>query len=128
MKTKNEFLVETDILVEHLTRNSPNEVSKLELAMTKGVCFTSVITASELYFNCESEEEKMAVDSVVYALKVLGIHPRYSLNISEFFNKVASARDALVCSVAKNNRLPILTNDVERFRSSGILTISPKEL
>lgn len=128
MNTKQEFLIETDIIVEHLTQGNLSEKSILELAMLKGVTFTSVITASELYFNCRDQKEKKAVDSVLYALNVLGIHPRYSLNISEFFDKVATARDALICSLAKNNKLPILTNDIERFRNSGLKIISPKEL
>lgn len=128
MKTKQEFLIETDIFVEHLTQNNLSEHSILELAMISGSCFTSVITASELYYNCRNFEEKKAVDSVLFALNVLGIHSRYSLNISEFFDKVATARDALMCSLAKNNKLPILTYEVERFRKSGIKIISPIEL
>ncbi|MBI3123351.1 MAG: PIN domain-containing protein [Ignavibacteriales bacterium] len=128
MKTQAEFLIETDILVEHLTQHDLSGPSVLELAMTQGICFTSVIAASELYFNCKDENQKEAVNSVLYAINVLGIHQRYCLNISEFFNKVASVRDALVCALAKNNKLPILTNDIERFRNSGIKVISPKEL
>lgn len=128
MKTQAEFLIETDIFVEHLTQKDLSSPSFLELAMTQGICFTSVITASELYFNCKDEKQKEAVNSVLYAINVLGIHQRYSLNISDFFNKVASVRDALMCTLAKNNKLPILTNDIERFRNSGIKVISPKEL
>jgi len=128
MKTKSEFLIETDIIVDHLTQKDLSCPSILEIAMTQGVCFTSVITASELYFIAKDEFRKEAVDSVLYALNVLGIHPRYSLNISEFFNKVASTRDALVCSLAKNNKLPILTGEIERFKNSGIKLITPKEL
>lgn len=128
MKTQAEFLIETDILVEHLTQQDLSSPSVLELAMTQGICFTSVITASELYFNSKDEKQKEAVNSVLYAINVLGIHQRYSLNITDFFNKVATVRDALVCVLAKSNKLPILTNDIERFRNSGIKVISPKEL
>lgn len=128
MKSKKEFLIETDIIVEHLTQDNLSELSSLELAMLNGVCFTSVLTASELYYNCKDTEEKKAVDSVLYALNILGIHPRYSLNISDFFDKVATVRDALLCSLAKNNRLPILTNDIERFNKSELEIISPLAL
>jgi len=128
MILKNEFLVDTDILVSHLTQNNSSEPSDLEFAMTKGACFISVITASELYFNCKDDEEKEAVDSVIHALNVLGIHSRYSLNIYDFFNKVATVRDAIMCSLAKNNKLPILTYNIERFRNSGIDIVSPLEL
>ena len=45
-----------------------------------------------------------------------------------FFNKVATARDALFCSVAKNNKLPIFTKEIERYKNSGMKIITPKEL
>ena len=128
MKNKIEFLVETDIIIEHLTSDGQNENSTLELAMASGICFTSVITASELFFTYHQESEREFVNGVLCALKVLGIHPRYSLNISDFFNKVATTRDALVCSLAKNNKLPILTGDLARFKTSGITVISPTQL
>ncbi|MEW6654385.1 MAG: PIN domain-containing protein [Bacteroidota bacterium] len=128
MIDKQEFLVETDIIIDHLMQSDLAAPSALEAAMVNGVCFTSVITASELYFNCREVEEKNAVDSVLRALNVLGIHSRYSLNISDFFDKVATVRDALMCSLAKNNKLPILTNNFERFRRSGIEIISPNQL
>jgi predicted nucleic acid-binding protein len=128
MKNKTEFLVETDIILNHFTQEDTSVISDLELAMSSGNCFTSVITASELYFLYNQENERLIIDSVIYALKVLGIHPRYCLNISEFFNKVATTRDALICSLAKNNKLPILTNDVSRFIKSGIKIISPNQL
>ncbi|PKL82521.1 MAG: hypothetical protein CVV24_09615 [Ignavibacteriae bacterium HGW-Ignavibacteriae-3] len=128
MPGKIEYLVDTDILVDHLTLKRTEELSDLEFAMKSGMCFTSAINASELYFAVGNPEENMAVDSLTRALKILGIHPRYSLTITDFFNKVATARDALFCSVAKNNKLPIYTREVERYAESGIKIISPKEL
>ncbi|MCL4550979.1 MAG: PIN domain-containing protein [Bacteroidetes bacterium] len=128
MTDKIEFLVETDILVDHLIHDDFSKLSDLELAMTKGICFTTVINSSEMYFHSSTEKEKHAVDGVMRAVKVLGIHPRYSLNISEFFNKVASTRDAMICSLAKINKLPILTAQISKYKDSGIKIISPKEL
>ncbi|MFA7228869.1 MAG: PIN domain-containing protein [Melioribacteraceae bacterium] len=128
MSVKIEYLIDTDILISHLMTKNFSELSDLESAMIRGICFTSVLNLTELYFIAGSPEEKSGIDSVARALKVLGIHPRYSLNITEFFNKVATARDALFCSLAKNNKLPILTGDSERYRDSGIKIISPNEL
>jgi predicted nucleic acid-binding protein len=128
MKNKIEFLLETDIIINHLSQEDQLKTSDLEIAMSTGICFTSVITASELYFMYNHESEKTIIDSVIYSLKVLGIHPRYCLNISDFFNKVATTRDALICSLARNNKLPILTYDVKRFEKSGVNIISPKQL
>lgn len=128
MKKKSEFLVETDIILSHLMQKENNSISDLEFAMSTGICFTSIQTASELLFFANNEKEKEGVNSVLFSLKVLGVHPRYCLNISEFFNKVATVRDALVCSLAKNNKLPIFTLDKNRFIKSGITIITPNEL
>jgi len=128
MLNKIEFLIETDIIIEHITQKNKMQLSDLEIAMSTGICFTSVINASEIYFYCATPKEKFAADAVIFALKVLGIHPRYSLNISYFFNKVATTRDAMICSLAKSNKLPILTNQFERYKKSGIKIITSKEL
>ena len=128
MPNKIEYLIDTDIFVGHLTQKDVSVLSDLEFAMSTGMCFTSVIQATELYFNASDPDEKKAVDFVMRAMKVLGIHPRYSLNISDFFNKVATARDAIFCSVAKNNKLPIFTNDSFRYKESGIKIITSSEL
>lgn len=128
MPNKIEYLIDTDIFVDHLIQKDNSALSDLEIAMTTGMCFTSVIQASELYFYVSDPVEKKGVDSVMRAMKVLGIHPRYSLNISDFFNKVATTRDAIVCSVAKNNKLPIFTNDCIRYKESGIKIITSLEM
>ena len=128
MPNKIEYLIDTDIFVDHLTQEDNSALSDLEIAMSSGMCFTSVIQASELYFHASDPVEKQGVDSVMRAMKVLGIHPRYSLTISDFFNKVATTRDAIVCSVAKNNKLPIFTNDSNRYKESGIKIITSLEL
>lgn len=123
-----EYLIDTDIIIEHLTHADTQTKSVLEKLMTRGVCFTTVVNASELYFAASSEEEKKMIDAVLKALKVLGINSRYSLNISEFFNKVATTRDALLCTTAKINKLPLVTNNIDRYKESGITIINPKEL
>lgn len=128
MKDKKQFLIETDILIEHLTAESSSKYSILETAMTKGICFTTVINSAELYFAACDNYEKDEVNKLMRALKVLGLNSRYSLNISDFFNKVASVRDALICSVAKNNDLPILTGEIRKYKNSGLIIIEPEQL
>lgn len=128
MKSQKQFLIETDILISHLTHKNESKNSELENAMAIGLCFTTVINSAELYFAVENEKEKIAVDGLMRALKVLGLNARYSLNISDFFNKVASVRSALICSVAKNNDLPIFTKNSERYKNCGLEIISPDQL
>lgn len=127
MEEKQHFLIETDILIEHLTTHNKENYSDLEIAMMNGICFTTVINAAELYFNTRNDE-KEAVDNLLKALKVLGLNSRYSLKISDFFNKVANVRDALICTVAKINKLIILTNDIDKYKAAGLTVFQPKNL
>ncbi len=128
MKNEKHFLIETDILVEHLQHSDKNTLSDLEIAMMNGICFTTVINSAELYFAAINKEEKEAVDNLLKALKILGLNSRYSLNISEFFNKVATVRDALFCTIAKNNDMIILTNDIEKYKKINLKILQPKNL
>lgn len=127
MSSKKEYLIETDILVGHLV-NGGTEKSPLEKAMESGNCFTTVVNSSEIYFAVETEEEKDAVDCLMQAISVLGFHARYSLSVQEFSGKVKSVRDALICATAKINKLPILTGDKNKYSSTGIKIIEPKDL
>ena len=96
--------------------------------MQKGICFTTVINASELYYTVKNDDQKKQVDALLNSLKVLGLHARYSLSISEFSNNTSTVRDALICSVAKNNKLPILTAENSRYSGTGIKFIHPDQL
>jgi hypothetical protein len=127
MESKKEFLVETDLLLEYLTHNSSG-ITSLEKAMTKGICFTTVINASELFFAASTDLERKSVQDLLASLKILGLNSRYSLKISKFFNKVATTRDAIMCVVAEINKLPILTSRIDRYKQSGIKIIDPLEL
>jgi hypothetical protein len=128
MEAKEQFLIETDIIVEHLTYDETAGRSVLEYLMEKGECFTTVINSAELFFNVSDNMDRDNVMNAIKALKVLGLNSRYSLNISDFFNKVASVRDALMCSVAKNNDLPIVTIKPEKYEHSGIQIIDARRL
>lgn len=128
IQEKNQFLVDTDILIDHLINDDITNPSNLEIAMSKGICFTTVVNASEILFAAATENERNKIEDLLRSLKILGLNSRYSLKISKFFNKVASTRDALMCTVAELNRLPILTLNINRYKESGIKIISPLEL
>lgn len=127
MNTQKEFLIETDILADHLSHMGEDE-SDLELALQTGVCFTTVINASELFYSIADLTEKDIIYNLLKSLKVLGIHSRYSIAVPEFSDKTETARDALLCATAKINKLPILTNNVSKYVKSGLPVIHPKEL
>ena len=123
-----EFLIETDLMIEHLTTKDSSFKSGLELAMEKCICFTTVLNASELFFYAETEIEKDAVKKILTALKVLGIHSRYSLAVEEFAGKVSNVRDAIFCTTAKINKIPILTNDPDKYKLTGLKILHPNDL
>jgi predicted nucleic acid-binding protein len=127
MPNKEKFLLETDILIDHLMNGSKEKSALIDL-MQKGVCFTTVINASELLFYADSEQEKTYVRKVLNAVKVLGLHSRYSLSISEYSGKVKSFRDALFSVVADINKLPIVTFDNNRYINTSLIIIHPQEL
>ena len=75
------YLLETDVLVDYLTSNENNYLMNL---MKTGICFTTVLNASEMLASCKDENELSAVRSVLDSLKVLGLHSRYALSVNEF--------------------------------------------
>ncbi len=123
-----ELLIDTDIFISHLTQKKPLDNSALEIALCKGVCFSSVINISELYLNVDNPEEKKKIDSVSKIVKVLGLHSRYSLSIGNFSGKVDSLRDALFCVVAGLNKLTILTENRDRYSRTGLKVITINDL
>lgn len=123
---KKEYLIDTDILVNHLSTD--DETSMLEKLMMSGLCFTSAINASELYFNAENENIKVQMDKLLRAVKVLGIHSRYSLDVFSFNRSTENFRDALFSVVAKKNNLIICTTNKERYSKTGIEVLDPNEI
>lgn len=127
MKNNKEFLVETDIFLEHLTHRE-NSFSLLEILLQKGICFSTSVTACELFFLTENEEENRIIKDLLSVINVLGYHSRYSLSIGQFRNKVETVRDATVCTVAMINKLPIVCLNKKRFLNAGIPVFTFSEL
>ncbi len=124
---KRQYLVETDILVDHLTTRQ-REKSLLENLMESGICFTTVINSAEIYFAVENNVEKQAVDALMKGMKVLGFNSRYSLYVDKFNTKVRSVRDALICATAEINKLNIVTTDTEKYSDSGLTILQPDNM
>ncbi len=119
------YLLDTDVLVDYLTSNENNYLLNL---MQTGVCFTTVLNASELLSVCKNEEETAAVRSVLDSLKVLGLHSRYALSIPDFADKTENIRDALFAVVSRINKLPVVTLNTERYKNSNLKIIHPQEV
>ena len=119
------YLIDTDIMVDHLISNENNYLMNL---MQTGICFTTALNAAELLAVCKNDNEQSLVRNVLDSLKVLGIHSRYALSIPEFSDKTDSVRDALFAVVASINKLPIVTFKIERYKKTKLKIIHPQEV
>ena len=127
MKSNTKYLLDTDILADHLVKGKKGN-SVLIFLMQKGICFTTVLNASELYFAARSEKEKEFVRKVLNSLKILGLNSRYALSIPDFSGKVKSVRDALFSVVAEINKLPVVTFDIRKYRKTNLKVIHPQDI
>ena len=119
------YLLETDILVDYLVSNENNYLIKL---MSTGICFTTVLNASEMLAACKSESELSTIRSVLDSLKVLGLHSKYALSVPQFADKTSGLRDSLFCVVSLINKLPIVTLNPEKYRKTNLKIIHPQEV
>ena len=119
------YLLDTDILVDYLTSNENNYLITL---MQSGICFTTVLNASELLISSKDENERTEIRSVLDSLKVLGLHSRYALSVPDFADKTENVRDALFAVVSLINKLPIVTLNIDRYKKTNLKIIHPQEV
>ena len=120
------YLLETDILIEYLTfNNSDSEPSLLKL-MQRGICFTSVLNASELFMAAKTEFEKGKVRDLLNAINVLGLHARYSLAVSDCKNNFNNIRDVLFYVLAEQNKLTIVSLNPNKYSGLKVNSFYPK--
>ena len=125
MKKIPKYLLETDLLLEYLVLYEFDKESYLIKLMQKGICFTSVLNASELFMIANSDYEKEKVRDLLNALKVLGLHSRYSLSIPNCMNNFKNIRDALFYILAEQNRLSIVSLNPEKYSGLSVKSVHP---
>lgn len=118
------YLVDTDVLYKHLIHDQKNKNSFLTYLMTKGECFTTILNASELYFSATTEEHRIAVNKLLYGLKVLGLNSRYALDIPKYSGKFNNYRDCLFYIVAEKNNLIIATYNLAKYKIGKVKVVS----
>ena len=126
MPDKDKYLIETDILLDHLTTDEQESV--LEKIMQKGICFTTVINSAELFYAAKNKFEKETVFKLLSSLKVLGLNSRYSLDVGKYNDQLPGTRDALIAVVAYKNKLKIISNNFNKFAKCSLEVINPKEI
>ena len=125
MKKIPKYLLETDVLLEYLVLYEFDKESYLIKLMQKGICFTSVLNASELFMFANSDYEKEKVRDLLNALKVLGSHSRYSVSIPNCMNNFKNIREALLYILAEQNRLSIVSLNPEKYSGLRVKSVHP---
>lgn len=122
------YFIETDILVDHLVHNRGKGNSFLIKLAQKGICFTSVLNASEIYFSALTELEREKADHLLFAIKVLGIHSRYSLQLKDLNKTFNNYRDVIIYLIAKQNNLTIITQNKDLYHHLDCKVKHPSEV
>lgn len=122
------FLIDTDVLVNYLVLKETAKTTSLIDLMQKGICFTSVLNASELFMIAKSDYQKEKVRDLLNALKVLGLHSRYSLSIPNCMNRFNNIRDALFYILAEQNRLIIVSLNPDHYSGLKVKSLHPKSI
>lgn len=122
------FLVDTDVLVRYLVLQEADKATSLIDLMQKGICFTSVLNASELFMLANSDYQKEKVRDVLNALKVLGLHSRYSLSIPNCMNRFDNIRDSLFYILAEQNRLIIVSLNPNKYSGLKVKSLHPQSI
>ncbi len=128
MKPEKKFLIDTDVIYDHITHKNDSGSSELIKIMQIGICFTTVINAAELLYSSENENQKNVILKVLNSFKVLGLNSRYALKISDLKTGTTTLRDTLILTVGVLNNLPIVTYQKSRYADVGIEILNPSEI
>jgi len=120
------YLLETDILIDYLTFNNIGCEPFLLNLMQKGICFTSVLNASELFMAAKNDFEREKIRDLLNAINVLGLHARYSLAVPDCKNNFNNIRDVLFYVLAEQNKLTILSFNPDKYSGLKVNSIHPK--
>jgi len=118
-----EIFVDTDVMISYLDHDSPAH-SLLRKQMSYSVCFTSVLNASELIAITRTDDERRHAESVLWGLKVLGFHHKYSLTFGDIHRTVSqsgspnpvSIRNSMVAGICALSDLPLATYSPAAYR------------
>ena len=121
-----QFLIETDILIKYLVA-AKGEETVLRKALAKGVCYTTMYNALELFRACKGKEEMDAVLQMLMIVRVLGFNARYGQSFSEIAveiekntGMILSNRETMIIGMAKASKLTIVTEEFfQRYTSAG---------
>lgn len=125
--TVKKVIIDTDLIVEHVTGSVGGGPSRLRRIMSQAFCYTTVFNAIEAFALCRSDVERQAIEDAMSALKILGVNARSSKSIGRSAEGRNDAVDlqVLVAGVCRESRLPLVTGRPEKYRSMKGLELLP---
>ena len=112
-----QFLIDTDVLRDYLIARKEEE-TLLRKALTKGVCYTTMYNALELFRAAGNKEETDAILQMLMVVRVLGFNSRYAQSFAEASQEIEmktgisiTHREAMMIGMAKISKLTILTKE-----------------
>jgi predicted nucleic acid-binding protein len=125
-----QFLIETDVLKEYLI-SATDEPSTLRKALVRGVCYTTMLNALELFRAAESKEEHDTVMQLLMVVRVLGFNSRYAETFAGIGHEIKSQtgiilseRELLIVAMAKTSKLTIVSKEsFELYKSAKAVPV-----
>jgi predicted nucleic acid-binding protein len=114
---KNEAFFDTDVLAAFLVHDGPGP-SVVRQLCSIAFGMTSVLQAAEL-FAAARATELSTVESVFYAVHVLGFHFRYAEEFGRMQQHAGSGarmRDSMTAGFCRINAVPLVTFRIDAFR------------
>lgn len=126
MKSDFEVFLDTDIYLKHLYGEKDSVLLK---CLSLFDCYTSVINASEIFSLCKNKKQEETAEQAFFGSGVLGIPYRYSAAIGKLLKEKIEIRDAVVCAVALETKLPVVSfreEKAELYKRLGIKFLHPQ--
>ena len=120
-------VIDTDLLVEHLTGKEQVGPSRLRRVMQQAFCYTTVFNAIEAFSLCRTDVERRMLEDSMSALKILGLNAKSGKAIGTLARRGKSAIDVplLVAGLCRESRLPLVTGRPDKYRHVKGLEILP---
>lgn len=121
-----QFLLETDILIEYLNHTG-SKPSILRQALAKGVCYTTMMNAFEVFRTATTKEEEQDVLNMLTAVRVLGFNARYAQTFAVTARQAKIQlrdRDAIILGMAQASKLVVITRKYyETYSQAAVVNV-----
>lgn len=125
MNNDEKFLIDTNILIDHLKGIKTDVLLRLK---ERGMLYVTAINYWEIYKNIR-DREKLAVESLMKNLGCIPISCEIGEIAAEYYVTYKqynlNVDDLLIAAVAKYNRMILITNNVKHFPFPDIIIENP---